>query len=370
MNKKIKILYLEYVSGDAALADNIINQAGIDCEVLTVSNGEAYLDGLKNFAPDIIISDDALRSLNSIEALTLLKQSGFNIPVVVVATPPLIDPIASIVNIMKYGASDYISKEQIDILPGAILGAIKKHKAKKIDGYDLSRNTDDEVYFSRDIAGSKMIQISTGCESIYGYSSAEFLSDPDLYAKVCRPEDSAMLADFVKRLRNGDHVTGKYRIIHKDKSIRWIESKISPIHNEEGILIRIDGVSRNITQDKIVEEALKASESRYRQIVETAQEGIWIIDENLLTVFVNKKMCDMLGYTAEEIVGKHNYDFKDEKEKLATLARFEKQQLGITETHESAFITKSGEQIFCLVVTNGLFDTDGKYLGKLGMLTA
>ena len=111
------------------------------------------------------------------------------------------------------------------------------------------------------------------------------------------------------------------------------------------------------------------SEQRYRQIVETAQEGIWIIDEDLLTTFVNKKLCDILGYKAEEILGKHNYDFKDANEREKTLARLKDRKLRVTETHESAFITKSGKTVYCLVVTNGMFDADGVYQGTLAMLT-
>ena len=60
------------------------------------------------------------------------------------------------------------------------------------------------------------------------------------------------------------------------------------------------------------EQALRDSEARYRNIVETAQEGIWQIDADNRTTFVNQKMADMLGYTVEEMHGRPLFDFMDD----------------------------------------------------------
>ncbi|OOQ62244.1 hypothetical protein BC343_04155 [Mucilaginibacter pedocola] len=111
------------------------------------------------------------------------------------------------------------------------------------------------------------------------------------------------------------------------------------------------------------------SGQNYRQIVETAQEGIWIIDENFVTTFVNRKTCELLGYPAEEIIGRRNVDFREDKNPFYTIARAEERKTGITETHESTFVKKNGDLIHLIVATNGLFDTDGKYIGTLAMLT-
>ena len=75
----------------------------------------------------------------------------------------------------------------------------------------------------------------------------------------------------------------------------------------------IDGIfffaSRcNRTSDYPV-KTIEFSESKYRQIVETAQEGIWLIDEHNKTTFVNTKMCEILGYEADEMMGKEIYEF-------------------------------------------------------------
>jgi PAS domain S-box-containing protein len=111
------------------------------------------------------------------------------------------------------------------------------------------------------------------------------------------------------------------------------------------------------------------TDQNYRQIVETAQEGIWMLDENMVTIFVNKKTCELLGYPAEEIIGKRNADFRADGKAVDSIARFEQQKLGVTETHESVFLKKSGELVYLIVATNGLFNAEGKYFGALAMLT-
>ena len=123
------------------------------------------------------------------------------------------------------------------------------------------------------------------------------------------------------------------------------------------------------TNDAALPKKPQLTEQNYRQIVETAQEGIWILDQDLVTVFVNKKTCDMLGYSAEEIIGRRNSDFKYGYNPNDIIARAEQRRLGKTETHESTFVTKSGAHVQCIVATNGLFDSGGNYTGSLAMLT-
>jgi PAS domain S-box-containing protein len=68
------------------------------------------------------------------------------------------------------------------------------------------------------------------------------------------------------------------------------------------------------------QDALRASEERYRQIVETANEGIWTIDANSITTFMNGRMARMLGYSQDEVIGMplHSIVSTEEHPKAAT----------------------------------------------------
>lgn len=122
-------------------------------------------------------------------------------------------------------------------------------------------------------------------------------------------------------------------------------------------------------QQPIAEKNFALTGQNYQKIVETTQEGIWILDDNMVTTFVNKRTCELLGYTAEEMIGKPNTYFRDGNDTSDTVVRAAQRKLGVTETHESSFITKRGELVHLILATNGLFDADEKYMGVLAMIT-
>ncbi len=80
----------------------------------------------------------------------------------------------------------------------------------------------------------------------------------------------------------------------------------------------IDGIlffAIDVTEQVLSRNQIEESEKKYRQIVETAQEGIWMIDENNKTTFVNSKMAEILEYTTQEMIGKDIFFFMSEKVK-------------------------------------------------------
>ena len=116
------------------------------------------------------------------------------------------------------------------------------------------------------------------------------------------------------------------------------------------------------------EQALRESESRYRNIVETAEEGIWTIDAEGRTTFVNRKMAEMLDYTIEEMIGKSLLEFMDDEGRQITAQNMARRREGIAEQHEFRFLRKNGSSIWTLLNTTPLHDERG-YAGALAMVT-
>ena len=83
--------------------------------------------------------------------------------------------------------------------------------------------------------------------------------------------------------------------------------------------------------------ALRKSEEKYRQIVELAQEGIWVIDSKAITTHVNPRMAEMLGYSAEEMIGTPLFLYIEETLIEEARRKFKSRQEGITEVHEFSF---------------------------------
>ena len=123
--------------------------------------------------------------------------------------------------------------------------------------------------------------------------------------------------------------------------------------------------------DELLEaqSALRESEKNYRTIVETSNEGIWVVDSETRTTYVNRRMSEMLGYGPGEILGKKSSEFMDEEGKARLGQLLERRSQGITESIEFKFLRKDGLPLWTISSASPLRDKGGKFVGSLGMLT-
>lgn len=142
-----------------------------------------------------------------------------------------------------------------------------------------------------------------------------------------------------------------------------------PFKDSSGQVTGVVNMLIDITDRKKVEKILSKSEIKYRQIVETAQEGIWLIDEDNKTTFVNNKLCEILGYTREEMMGQDIYFFMDEDAKQMAVPFMKKKKKGYIGQTQFKYISKSGKEVWTHISTNPLFDENGVYNGNLAMVT-
>jgi PAS domain S-box-containing protein len=126
MKAKLKILHLEDTPTDAELVARELKKENIPLEILVARNKTEFKKALREFDPDIVISDHTLPSFNSFEAIKIMKEKGMIIPIILV-TATVSDEFA--VEIMKAGADDYILKDRLHRLPKAIMNAMEKSMA-------------------------------------------------------------------------------------------------------------------------------------------------------------------------------------------------------------------------------------------------
>lgn len=117
------------------------------------------------------------------------------------------------------------------------------------------------------------------------------------------------------------------------------------------------------------EHALRESEVKYRRIVETTQEGIWVIDAENRTTYVNKRMAEMLGATPDEVVGGSLFDFIDEEWTPVAVHNVERRRQGIAEQHDFKFRRRDSTEFWASLSTNPIADDTGAYVGALAMVT-
>jgi len=148
-----------------------------------------------------------------------------------------------------------------------------------------------------------------------------------------------------------------------------VGNKIEPYdeRDEKELTLLMQGVWGVFRQQK-AERELRASETRYRQLIETANEGIWTIDPNGITTFANAKMATMLGTTIDAMLGKSFYEFMDAEGKTLAAYNLERRRQGIQEQHEFKFIRKDGAPVWALLSTNPI-QIKGAFAGALAMVT-
>ncbi|HWR26213.1 MAG TPA: PocR ligand-binding domain-containing protein, partial [Methanosarcina sp.] len=128
-------------------------------------------------------------------------------------------------------------------------------------------------------------------------------------------------------------------------------------------------LAQSLAEREALLEALSESEEKYRNIVETANEGIALINSGGIITYTNKKMADMLGYAVEELVDRAILELAAEEEKSAVTTSFEKGRLGNSDSVELKLIRKDGSPLWVFVNSKPLFDKDGKFIGVLNLHT-
>jgi PAS domain S-box-containing protein len=142
-----------------------------------------------------------------------------------------------------------------------------------------------------------------------------------------------------------------------------------PFFNKKGKFKGYLAMMTDITGRKEAEEKLQESEEKYRNIVETANEGIVTTDNEETVTFVNNKVIDTLGYAPEEVIGRPIWGFINEEYRPIVKMHLKKRRQGISESYELKLIHKNGSPIWVLLNVKPLFDKNSKYMGAMSMLT-
>jgi PAS domain S-box-containing protein len=164
-------------------------------------------------------------------------------------------------------------------------------------------NSISEVLYSASRNPYKLIQMSDSCEKLYGYTPADFFNDEYLWKKLIFPEDRYIIDELNEKLEKREKATGRYRIYHKNGSVRWIEASLTPTFDANGKLTRIDGVNRDITEEKEKEERLLLSEKRFRALIEKGNDGIALLDKDWTLTYLSPAVKTVTGYEIDEIIG-------------------------------------------------------------------
>jgi PAS domain S-box-containing protein len=120
---------------------------------------------------------------------------------------------------------------------------------------------------------------------------------------------------------------------------------------------------------RLFREALKESEDRYQLMIETSEEGVWLVDADYRTVFVNRKMASMLGHTPGAMLEQPVLSFVDPADHATMRAKIARRQNGVREQYDLRLRRKDGSLLWALCSAAPVLDEFGRHQGTLGMVT-
>jgi PAS domain S-box-containing protein len=103
----------------------------------------------------------------------------------------------------------------------------------------------------------------------------------------------------------------------------------------------------------------------FQQIVETANTGVWLIDLQGITLYVNQCLAQMMGYSVQELVGRSFYDFMSAPSRKLAGENLKRREDGVSENHDFCFLRKDGSELWTLVSTNPFYGEGGSIQGAL-----
>lgn len=183
------------------------------------------------------------------------------------------------------------------------------------------------------------------------------------------PESHAILKDMLKRRLKGED-TPAYEVAIIDAHGKRVPFEImtSTIADEEGKIIGVQGISREIAERKCAEDAVRRSEKKFRDLVENTYDWVWEADRDLVLTYSNPRVLDYLEYTSEEVIGRSFYDLMEpEKAKfLAAILESTVKRHKQYDIVQKTLISKHGEPVD-FEMTISLIMEDGAFIGFRGI---
>ncbi len=339
MTPQLKILLLEDSPDDADLIQLELRSGGIKFTSLVVDTKIDFINGIKNFNPDIIISDHSMPQFNSSEALKIyqsyLKEQNLISPFILVAGT-ISEEFA--VQCIKDGADDYILKDRLQRLPSAVKNALERCKIENenrkaaaeklllLERYEYVTKATSDAIWDWDITNNT-IYCGEGFEKLFGHSrnpltnnynlNTAFISSGDI-ERVMKSMDNALES-------MDNNWSGEYRYLKADGEFAFVQDKAIIIRDNTGKAIRMVGAMQDITRKKEEDIRLKLLES----VITNTTDAVLIAETDpllatsLKIVYINDAFTKMTGYLQEEILDKTPRILQGEKTDKAELNRLE-----------------------------------------------
>lgn len=355
--RALRLLLIENSENDATLLLRELRRGGYEPIHERVDTPEDMKAALKRADErgepyEIVISDYSTPRLEAPEALTILKELGYDLPFIV-ASGKVGEEL--VVGIMRAGARDFIAKENMARLNPAVERELReaelRRERKRVEKAfrrsetrfrRLVEQTTDAI-FVHDLEGRFVDVNQQACESL-GYTRQELLgmSVSDIEIDY----EPGFLEKLWEDISSGYPQTLNGRHRRKDGTTFPVEVRLGLYESEEESLLVAS--ARDVSERRKAEERLKESEKRFRATFEQAAVGILQVGLEADWIRVNHRFCEIVGYTREELQEISVLDLISERDYEVDLERGARMLAGELQEYaeEKCIVGKDGKRIW------------------------
>ena len=240
---------------------------------------------------------------------------------------------------------------------------LEKTRDKYSDLYDFSpvsyfTMNEKGIILEANLTAAAMVGVARGLLIDRSFSDFIVRDDQDVFyihrRKLCETKTRQTCELRIRKKQGSDFYAHLESIVVPEdkKNCNLIRTAVTDIH------VR-----------KQAEDAVRKSEKRYRQLVETMHEGLGVTDQNYQFTYVNERFCEMLGYLHDEMIGRRLIEFVHDDAKTLMKDQMARRQQGEETRFELVWKTKDGNKIHTLASPRGIYDEKGRFTGSIDILT-
>jgi PAS domain S-box-containing protein len=328
MGKPLRVLIVEDSEDDVLLTVLALKKGGYDPVFARVEDAGAMRKALEEKKWDVILCDYKMPQFNGLAAIALLKETAIDIPLIIVSGA-IGEETA--VECMRLGAHDYIMKGNLPRLVPAVERELKEaaiRREVKLASEEL-RKSEEKYRFLAETMVDMVWTVNMDLQTTYVSPSIFRVLGLTQEERMKQALSEIMTQKSIERVaemfilemeRAREEGVDLYRsatldleYYHKDGSTIWFENVMGFIGDDQGNPMGIHGVSRNITERKRAEEALKESEGKYRSFTDSTSDMVFLKDDEFKYIMVNHAYLEFYKCNEAEILGKTFLDFMPEK---------------------------------------------------------
>lgn len=311
MASPLRMLVIERAAADAELCLHELQQAGFQCRPHIVGTREEFLDHFRRFHYDIVLADYRLPGWTAMDALTVIRESGNEIPLIMV-TGTLGEEIA--VECIRQGVTDYVLKDHLARLPIVVARALEEKTSRDARAFMVEALRQSEAnslflfahnplpMWVLEKGSLRFLQVNDAALRHYGYERIEFLhmSISDLHP----PDEIPRLLGSFQASSAGGKSAGQWHHRLKDGSSIDVEFFTHSIESSERPAVLV--VAQDITERKLAEE----ERQKFLALAENNRDFIAVTDLRCNVQYINPAGRAILGMGEAETVHKtHAQDY-------------------------------------------------------------